>query len=70
MTEYTSTYEGFQRAMQWSLTGPANETAAYAEATVLPTFYHVMNGQRLEYDAYVKGIEEWREKVSEYKPKL
>jgi hypothetical protein len=70
MTEYTSTYEGFQRAMQWSLTGPANETSAYAEATVVPTFYHVMNGQRLEYDAYVKGIEEWREKVSEYKPKV
>ncbi|KAI0490490.1 hypothetical protein F4859DRAFT_9983 [Xylaria cf. heliscus] len=68
MSEYTSTLEGFQKAMEWSLTGPPGEAHRYAEATAIPTFYHVMNGQRLSYDVYVKGIEEWRGKISEYKP--
>lgn len=27
-----------------------------------------MNGQRSSYDGYVKGIAEWRAKVSEHKP--
>lgn len=70
MAEYTSTKSGFQKAMEWSLTGPPSDTKAYAEATVTPKFYHVMNGERLEYDAYVKGIEEWRGKISHYKPKV
>lgn len=68
MSEYTSTIEGFQRAMKWSLTGPPGESTAYAEAISTPTFYHVMNGQHLDYDAYVKGIDEWRGKISEYEP--
>ncbi|KAI1361329.1 hypothetical protein F5Y08DRAFT_348039 [Xylaria arbuscula] len=68
MSEYTSTLEGFQKAMEWSLTGPPNEATRYAEATSMPTFYHLMNGQRLPYGVYVKGIEEWRGKISEYKP--
>jgi hypothetical protein len=70
MAEYTSTFEGFQRAMEWSLTGPAEEAKLYVEGTVIPAFYHVMNGQRLEYDAYLNGIAEWRAKVDEYKPKV
>jgi hypothetical protein len=70
MSKYTSTHEGFQRAMEWSLTGPPEETKAYAEATVIPTFYHIMNGQKLEYDAYIQGIVDWRAKVSDYKPEL
>jgi hypothetical protein len=70
MSEYTSTRDGFQRAMQWSLTGPPEETKAYTEATTLPTFYHIMNGHKLDYDAYVKGIQEWRAKISEYKPNV
>lgn len=68
MSEYTTTMEGFQRAMTWSLTGPPGESTAYAEATSMPTFYHIMNGQRLEYDAYVRGIDEWRGKISDYEP--
>jgi hypothetical protein len=68
MSEYTSTRDGFQRAMQWSLTGPPEETKVYAEATTLPTFYHIMNGHKLDYDAYIAGIQEWRAKISEYKP--
>jgi hypothetical protein len=70
MSEYTSTEQGFQKAMEWSLTGPPAETKVYAEATTLPTFYHIMNGHRLEYDAYIKGIEEWRGKISDYNPKV
>jgi hypothetical protein len=64
MSEYTSTREGFQRAMQWSLTGPPEETIAYAEATALPTFYQIMN------DTWIKGIQDWRTKISEYKPNV
>ncbi|KAK8075427.1 hypothetical protein PG997_010090 [Apiospora hydei] len=68
MSEYTSTREGFQRAMEWSLTGRSEDTAQYVEDTTLPTFYQVMNGKRIAYDDYVKGIAEWRGKISEYKP--
>lgn len=68
MSEYTSTYEGFQRAMEWSLTGPPGEAKLYVEGTSTPTFYHVMNGQRSHLDAYIKGLEEWRSKISDYKP--
>ncbi|KAF2490249.1 hypothetical protein BU16DRAFT_530781 [Lophium mytilinum] len=68
MSEYTSTREGFQRAMKWSLTGPPEEAKLYAEGTATPTFYQVMNGQRIEYDDYVKGITEWRAKISAYEP--
>lgn len=68
MSEYTSTIEGFQRAMKWSLVGPPGDSKAYAEATATPTFYHIMNGQHLSYDAYTKGIEEWRGKISDYDP--
>lgn len=70
MSEYTSTKDGFQRAMKWSLTGPPEESKLYAEATATSTFYHVMNGQRLSYDVYVKGIEDWRVKISNYEPLL
>ncbi|KAK8016719.1 hypothetical protein PG993_014908 [Apiospora rasikravindrae] len=68
MSEYTSTREGFQRAMEWSLTGRPEDTAQYVEDTTVPTFYQVMNGQRIAYDDYVKGIAEWRGKISDYKP--
>jgi hypothetical protein len=54
--------------MKESLTGPPEEAKAYAEATSVPTFYHIMNGQRIEYPEYVKLIEEWRAKSTEYKP--
>jgi hypothetical protein len=70
MSEYTSTQAGFQRAMEWALTGPPDETKQYVEATVLPAFYQISNGAKREYDAYVKGIEVWRSKVSDYKPKV
>ncbi|KAJ7775158.1 hypothetical protein B0H16DRAFT_87577 [Mycena metata] len=68
MSEYSSTLEGFQRAMTWSLTGPPEESKLYADATVTPSFYQVMNGQKFDYGVYVKGIEEWRGKISDYKP--
>ncbi|KAI0966503.1 hypothetical protein F4678DRAFT_466334 [Xylaria arbuscula] len=68
MSEYTSTIEGFQRAMEWSLTGPPEKAIEYAEATATPTFHQVINGKHLDFNTYVKGIAEWRGKVSEYKP--
>ena len=68
MSEYTSTREGFQRAVEWSLAGSPKDAKLYAEATAVPTFYQVMNGQRNEYDTYVEGIATWRTKISDYKP--
>ncbi|KEY73580.1 hypothetical protein S7711_11372 [Stachybotrys chartarum IBT 7711] len=68
MAEYTSTREGFQRAMEASLTGPPEDAVQYAQSTALPTFYHLFNGQKLEWDSYVKVVAEWRCKISEYKP--
>jgi hypothetical protein len=69
MADYTSTREGYQRAMQWSLTAGSQEDAkAYVEATTTPSFYHIFNGQRIEGEAYLNGIVEWREKSTEYKP--
>lgn len=68
MSQYTSTQEGFQRAMEWALTGPPEEAKLYVEGTSMPNFYHIMNGQRLPMDNYIKGMEEWRAKTSDYKP--
>jgi hypothetical protein len=68
MSEHTSKREGFERAMKWSLIGPPKEAKVYVDATSLPTFYHVMNGQRLDYEPYVKFVEEWRAKSADYKP--
>ncbi|KAI1272830.1 hypothetical protein F5Y07DRAFT_280754 [Xylaria sp. FL0933] len=68
MSEYTSTLEGFQRVMEWSLTGPPEKATEYAETTSTSTFYQVINGRRLDLETYVKHIEEMRAKVSDYKP--
>lgn len=68
MSEYTATREGFQRAMEWSLTGPPEDAKLYSEATTTSTFYQIMNDHRIAYDDYVKGIAEWRAKISDYKP--
>lgn len=68
--EYTSTREGFQRNMKWSLTGPPEDTKLWAESTATPSFYHVMNGQHLAYDDWVKGVAEWRGKISDYEPRM
>lgn len=54
--------------MKWSLSGPPQEANAYVEALSNPGFYKIMNGQRLPYDVYLKGIEEWRGKISDYEP--
>lgn len=70
MSEYTSTREGFQRAMEWSLTGPPDEAKLFVEALSTPGFYQILNGQLLSYDAYVKHIEETRAKVGDYNPVL
>ena len=54
--------------MEASLTGRPEDTDRYVEATSTPAFYQVMNGRRVDYDAYARGIAEWRGKISEYKP--
>jgi len=69
MSEYTSTREGFQRAMQWSLSpGPPEDAKAYCEATTTSSFFHIFNDQRIEGEAYLNGLTEWRGKSVEYKP--
>ena len=60
MTEYTSSIEGFQRAMQWSLDGPPEGAKAFTDALYSPDFVHHINGVKSSYDEHVKGIAEWR----------
>lgn len=59
MSEYTSTGEGFQHAMERALTGPSEEAELYAESTSIPTFYRILNSKRISYDDYVTGIANW-----------
>jgi len=68
MSKYTSTREGFQEAMKWSLTGTPEDAKTYCEATTTQDFFHLFNNQRLEGQAYVQSISEWRGKISEYIP--
>ncbi|KAL1597900.1 hypothetical protein SLS60_008388 [Paraconiothyrium brasiliense] len=62
--------EGFERAMKWALTGPPEEAKSYAEGTTTSNFYQIMNGRHVAYDVYIKGIAEWRAKISHYEPKV
>ena len=72
MAEHTSTREGLQKALEWSLTGPATDedVRKFVEATVLPDFYQIKSGQRIEYEEYLKGIVELRGVATDYKPKM
>lgn len=70
MSQYTSTRQGFERAMKWSLTGPPEDAKLFAESTATPTFYQIMNGQRIAYDIHIEGIATWRAKVCDYKPSV
>ncbi|KAK7033207.1 hypothetical protein R3P38DRAFT_3352397 [Favolaschia claudopus] len=65
MSEYTSTIEGYQRAMESSL---ASDPRQWVEATALPTFYQIMNGERVDYEAYVKHIGDMQANTKDYKP--
>lgn len=70
MSKYTSTREGFQEALNWSLNGPPEEARLYAEAITVPTFHEVLNGKELSYDDFVKGLAEWRKTITDYKATL
>ncbi|KAI1387217.1 uncharacterized protein F4822DRAFT_429973 [Hypoxylon trugodes] len=54
--------------MEWSLTGSLEDSAAYAESVQTPTYYNVMNGNRLDYGGSVKEIAERHGKGAEHKP--
>lgn len=68
MSEYTSTREGLQRSIELSLTGSPADTKSYAEATVAPGFYQIANGEKRDYAAYIKHIEQQRAVTTEWKP--
>jgi hypothetical protein len=68
MSKYTTTREGFQEAMKWSLAGTPDDAKAYCDATTTANFYHLFNNHKLEGQAYVQSIAEWRGKISEYIP--
>jgi len=70
MSKYTSSREGFELAMKLSLSGTAEEAESYGKETATPEFYHVFNGQKLLYNDYIKSIAEWRDKISDYHPKV
>ncbi|KAI1269073.1 hypothetical protein F5Y18DRAFT_373514 [Xylariaceae sp. FL1019] len=68
MTNYTSTKEGFQQSMLESLLGPPEKAEEYGRLNATDNFYHIFNGERSDFNGWVKGIAEWRGKVSDYKP--
>lgn len=72
MSEYTSSIEGFQKAMEWTLNGPATseDVQAYVNSTTAPGFYQVLNNKRFERDEHSAHIKEMREKVDGFKPKV
>jgi hypothetical protein len=70
MTEYTSTLAGFQKAMEWSLTGPPEDGKNYVEATSIPSFYRVFNGEKMSYEKNLSDIEMWRGRSVKYYPKV
>ena len=66
-----STRAGFQLAMKHALTSTSvDEIKAYAEATVTPSFYHIMNGKRREYDEWFGSLESWSGKITDYEPEV
>ncbi|KAF2226235.1 hypothetical protein BDZ85DRAFT_47540 [Elsinoe ampelina] len=70
MTGFTSTREGFERAMALCLTGPQETARQDAEKMVTPDFYQIINDRRIDYETYVAHLAEWRGKTSDYKPKI
>jgi hypothetical protein len=44
------------------------ETKAYAEAMVVPSFYHIINGERHQYDEWFASLETWGGKITDYEP--
>ena len=68
MSEYTSTHEGFQRAMERSLTGRPEEAEEYVTSIALPTFYQITDGRRRSYGDWVQHIAKRRAQVSKFQP--
>lgn len=68
MAEYTSTREGFQRAMKEALAGPPGEEQAFASRVGTPTFYQIFNRKKLQGEAYTSNLGMWRGKITEYDP--
>jgi hypothetical protein len=64
-----STRAGFQLAMKDALsTTSPSEIEHYAQAAVIPTFYHIMNGKRLSYEEWFASLEAWSGKITGYEP--
>jgi hypothetical protein len=72
MADYDfSTRAGFQLAMKNALcTSSPEETKQYAEATVTPDFYHIINGKRHSYEEWFASLEAWSGKITGYEPKV
>lgn len=52
------------------MTGPPEETSLYVEATTTPSFFQIMNGQRIEGKDYSESIATWRGRISDYEPQV
>jgi hypothetical protein len=64
-----STRAGYQLAMKNALINTSSaETKAYAEAMVVPSFYHIINGERHQYDEWFASLETWGGKITDYEP--
>ncbi len=60
MSEYTSSREGFQRAMTLSMTGKPEDMQSFADALTEPSFYHLLNGERVERAAWCEKLVQMR----------
>lgn len=67
MAEYTSTAEGFRRAMEWSCEGPAEEVERFAEAVLSPHFCHIFLNKRYDLEAFKSQLVKGRALWSEFK---
>ncbi|KAH7325640.1 hypothetical protein B0I35DRAFT_405004 [Stachybotrys elegans] len=70
MSEYTSTREGFQAALEMVLAGPPEHARGCVEKVFTPRFYQIFNGERKDMNEYVDGITEMRRKTSNLKVKV
>jgi len=68
MSDYSSTREGFQRAMEWCLQGEPGQAKEFVQSTSTDSFYQILNGERRNYEEYIKGIHEVRAMANDFKP--
>ncbi len=68
MTQYTSTKAGFQRLMELVLAGKPEDAKVFADEIATPSFYQILNGARIERQAWVDKLVDMRVRIQEWEP--